>query len=211
MDEYRKIRRVPLAELFATAILLLVPALSAQQATGSPSTPDVPVISDAPATPVQSTLSVKSMTPTESPLVRAARKTKSSKSGKIKSRVSINDAAVKKSKGKLVQISSTNQHKLPAVTGNEVAQLKADQEERTKSAARGSERVEKARADVSDLEKELARLEEEYYSSDDPTSRDQIIEPRFNKTKAQLAKARAELSAARDSAETGSSTAKPGN
>jgi len=184
--------------------MLIAAALPAQQTTSAKPPDSVPVVMTDTQPPVVGAAggsSVKIVTPTDSALVRAARKTGTPK--KKKSRVHIDDASVKKSKGKLVEISSTNQHALPPVTGSEVAKLKADQMQRQKEAAEASERLQRARTSVSDLEKELTRLEEEYYGSDDPSSRDQIIEPRFNKTKEQLARARAELAAARDAAEHG--------
>ncbi|HVT05526.1 MAG TPA: hypothetical protein VHL58_19370 [Thermoanaerobaculia bacterium] len=212
MDEYLKAIRTPLVELFAISVLLSAPALLGQKPTTASSAPDIQVV--APATSAQTTTdtSVKTVTPTDSALVRAARQTKAGKSRKTKAKVSINNAAVKKSKGKLIEISSSNpQQPLPVITGDEVAKLKADQEQRQKSAQKANERLEKAKTDVADLEKELSRLEEQYYGSDDPTSRDQIIEPRFNKTKEQLAKAREALNAARDAADKGGSTSPAGH
>ena len=73
---------------------------------------------------------------------------------------------------------------------------KQDDQHRAQSVA--TERVSLAQAKVTDLEKELARLEQAYYEAADPNYRDTTIQTRFNQTKRQLDDARKELADARD-------------
>ena len=51
---------------------------------------------------------------------------------------------------------------------------------------------------MSELEKELRRIEDSYYAENDPNYRDKTIQDRFNQTKQQLDDARKELADARD-------------
>jgi hypothetical protein len=60
------------------------------------------------------------------------------------------------------------------------------------------EKVASAEKHVSDLEHELARVEQDYYEENDPSRRDQSLAKRFEQTKKQLGDARAELTEARD-------------
>ena len=62
-------------------------------------------------------------------------------------------------------------------------------------------RSEAAQAKVTDLEKELDRIEQAYYAENDPNYRDKNIAERFEQTKKQLETARKELADARDALE----------
>ena len=145
-------------------------------------------------------------------LVAAARKNRAANGGE-KARVSLTNKDVKNSKGKLTLISSsklpeektavavavekpdTTKSSAKAVSSASVVEKKpAD----PKKVALAELRLEKASRDVADLERELARNEQQYYSEDDASYRDQVIRPRFDRTRIQLENAREELSAARD-------------
>jgi uncharacterized protein (UPF0335 family) len=59
------------------------------------------------------------------------------------------------------------------------------------------ERVRRLEADVKSLESEASRLEQEFYSRDDPVYRDSKIKPAWDKSLTDLAKAKADLEDAR--------------
>ena len=61
-----------------------------------------------------------------------------------------------------------------------------------------NDRITSVTVRVSDLEKELTRLEQSYYDSSDPDYRDDIIQKRYEQTRKQLDAARKELADARD-------------
>jgi HAMP domain-containing protein len=137
----------------------------------------------------------------ESPLVKAARDA-AAKRG-TKTRLTINDKDVKKSAGKLIE---TTSRPLPAVP-NQAAEI--DKRNREVKAAATSEaaaqksvedRVGKLAKEVESLESELRRVEESYYDEDDPDFREDVIEKKFNDTKAKLERARQDLEAARAAA-----------
>jgi len=62
-------------------------------------------------------------------------------------------------------------------------------------------RVDAAQTKVTDLDKELDRIEQAYYAENDPNYRDKSIAARFEETKQQLETARKELGEARDALE----------
>ncbi len=137
----------------------------------------------------------------ESPLVKAAREGAANRTKK--SRLSIQDKDVKKSKAKLIE---TTSKPLPPVPSAAEA---ADRAQRSREAAALSEekaraaataRLEEARKEVSTLESELRRIEQTYYDEDDADFREDVIEKKFNDTAARLEKARQELEAARTAA-----------
>ena len=142
-------------------------------------------------------------------LVAAARKNRAANGGE-KARVSLTNKDVKNSKGKLTLISSSKlpeeKTTVPAAVEKPDASAKAvpaasvveKKPADPKKIALAELRLEKASRDVADLEQELARNEQQYYSEDDASYRDQVIRPRFDRTRIQLEKAREELSAARD-------------
>lgn len=148
-----------------------------------------------------STTSEKPAAADESPLVRAAREGAANRTKK--SRLSIQDKDVKKSKTKLIE---TTSKPLPPVPSAAEA---ADRAQRSREATALSEekartaataRLEEARNEVSNLESELRRIEETYYDEDDADFREEVIEKKFNDTAARLEKARQELEAARTAA-----------
>lgn len=140
-------------------------------------------------------------TSSDSKLVQAA---KSGSDGRGKSKLSITDADVKKSTGKLTIIGTRTGYDptkplTPTATADPAAAKTEADRRRMRDASQL--RLEKAQKDVADLEKELARLEDDYYTEDNIDFRDTVIEERFDKTKKQLDRARSELSAARDEAQ----------
>lgn len=138
--------------------------------------------------------------PSDSPLVRAA---KSSKAKKSKKSVVITDADVKKSTGKLSIISS---RELPPAAEQAVAPEKAEAAAAPAPAAPSKQtareeaqaRYEKAQQEVETLMREVSTAEEDYYNEDDATIRDQVIEARFDRARKRLDAARAELENARE-------------
>ncbi|MGK2859494.1 MAG: hypothetical protein ACSLFQ_20015 [Thermoanaerobaculia bacterium] len=143
----------------------------------------------------------------ESPLVKAARDGAANRTKK--SRLSIEDKDVKKSKGKLIETTTKPLAPIPAA---------ADVETRMRSEAAAADalknrdkviadHVATKKKEVEDLESELRRIEETYYDEDDPDFREEVIEKRFDETRSRLEKARQDLEAARvAAAERGVST-----
>lgn len=146
--------------------------------------------------------------PADSPLVRAAKASGGPK--KIPKKKVITNADVKKSRGKLVVLPDKKAAPAPAPAAAATAPAppatstkgpfeRYEDQLRAENAAR--DRVAKAEKTVSDLEKELRRLEEAYYAENDPTYRDTTISTRFSQTKRQLEDARKDLADARDAQE----------
>jgi hypothetical protein len=99
---------------------------------------------------------------------------------------------VKNSKGKLIM--------LPGAEGEEAEQKKVDgpspleQHDLNYHARRDLEKdLEVAQANVTELEKELQHLENQYYEENDPDRRDKVIRTLFEEVKGKLQEARAEL------------------
>lgn len=130
----------------------------------------------------------------DSALVKAAKSSGGPKRKSTKKVITNDD--VRKSKGKLVSL-PPKPVPTTAASGPPKGSLeKQDDQRRAQSVATG--RVSIAQAKVTDLEKELARLEQAYYEAADPNYRDTTIQTRFNQTKRQLDDARKELADARD-------------
>ncbi|MGZ8866875.1 MAG: hypothetical protein ACXW2P_00925 [Thermoanaerobaculia bacterium] len=140
-----------------------------------------------PATPAAAAAEPK--TPTKD-LVAAAKEAKGKR--KQPDTKVITNADVKKSKGKLIVLSSKDQ---PPVDAKEVDPLTplqrhdADYRERILV----DEKVREAQARVDELEKELFDIESRYYEENDPDRRDRIIREKFNETKAALDAAKSHL------------------
>ncbi|HEX7189994.1 MAG TPA: hypothetical protein VF381_00340 [Thermoanaerobaculia bacterium] len=141
--------------------------------------------------------------PPESDLVKAAHAAKAKKQTSTKK--PITNADLKKAKSKLLTTTpapatatDTTATATPttATTDTRGPITKDDERYRTRKAA--EERVNAASAKVSDLEKELDRVEQNYYNTNDPNERDTVIAKRFAQTKKQLEDARKELADARD-------------
>jgi len=171
---------------------ILVAGFAVAQAPATSSATGAQVVS-APATKMQGA--------GESPLVKAAQDA-AAKRG-TKTRLTINDKDVKKSAGKLIE---TTSKPLPPVT-NQAPET--DKRELAPKAAPNpappaqkavEERVGKLTKEVESLEAELRRTEETYYDEDDPDFREDVIEKKFNETKAKLERARQDLDAARAAA-----------
>lgn len=142
----------------------------------------------------------------ESPLVKAAKDGAAKRT--TKSRLSIDDKAVKKSKGKL---SETSSNPIPpeSQSSGYAADRTPSAEDAAKAAAsqRGAaaEKLAAAQKDVERLESELRRIEETFYDEDDPDYREEVIKKRFDDTRARLETARQELEAARSATAAGGS------
>jgi hypothetical protein len=136
--------------------------------------------------------------PGDSPLVRAA-KANRARNKKSPSTVVLNNDDVRKAKGNLIFI--TEKPLDPGTVKQLLAPTPRPAGPPTATAAdlaAATTRLEAARQEVSDLEKELGRLEEDYYNEDDATYRDQVIESRFAQATRQLQAARQKLLEARD-------------
>jgi hypothetical protein len=126
--------------------------------------------------------------PKDSDLVAAAKK---AKAGRVAiPRKPITNADVKKAKGKLIE--------LPGKAAAETPQAPVDQRTSTEKhqqamkAAAAAEQVQTDAAKrVTDLEKELAAIEQSYYEENDPVYRDDVIRKKFDEKKQQLEAARA--------------------
>jgi hypothetical protein len=140
--------------------------------------------------------------PQESDLVKAAHAAKAKKLASTKK--PITNADLKKAKTQLLvhepatltatDTTGTAATSAPTDTRGPIA--KDDDRYRARKTA--EEHVNAAAAKVSELEKELDRVEQNYYNTNDPTERDTVIAKRFAQTKRQLEDARKELADARD-------------
>jgi hypothetical protein len=132
--------------------------------------------------------------PKDSALVRASKAAKAANAAKPKSDKPvkvITNADVKKSKGKLTvlpprpdQVDGAPGSGPSAGTGSGVDGM----------TGRQARDVAELRKRAADLESALNRLEDEYYQSDDPAYRDGVIKKKFDETKKELDRSRAELS-----------------
>jgi hypothetical protein len=139
----------------------------------------------------------------ESPLVKAARDAAAKRESGNKQRPSITDKDVKKSAGKLIETTSKPLPPVPSAAAEidkrqKTERAAAEVKEREREAI--AARVGKMTDEVATLEKELRRIEESYYDEDDPDFREDVIEKRFEDTKAKLEKARQDLEAAKAAA-----------
>jgi len=140
--------------------------------------------------------------PQESDLVKAAHAAKAKKLASTKK--PITNADLKKAKSQLIV------HDAPPVTATDTTATTATtaptdtrgpiakDDDRYRARKAVEERVNAASAKVTELEKELDRVEQNYYNTNDPTERDNVIAKRFAQTKRQLEDARKELADARD-------------
>ena len=135
--------------------------------------------------------------PAESDLVKAAHAAKAKKQASTKK--PITNADLKKAKSKLLT------HEVPVTATTTATTATTDtrgplaiDDERYRARKTAEERVNAASAKVSDLEKEIDRVEQDYYNTNDPNERDTVIAKRFAQTKKQLEDARKELADARD-------------
>lgn len=149
--------------------------------------------SGARATPPASENSKDDRAPTKD-LVSAAKEAKGKR--KQPSTKVLTNADVKKSKGKLIILSSTEK------PGAETAAREADPlsplqrhdaSYRERLVIDEKTRVAQARVDA--LEKELLELESRYYEENDPDRRDRVIRTKFEEVRKSLDEAKAELEA----------------
>ncbi len=138
--------------------------------------------------------------PAESALVKAARAAKAKKLASTKK--PITNADLKKAKSKLlvheVPVTATDTTASTATTTTDTRGPLTKEDERYRARKAAEERVNVASAKVSDLEKEIDRVEQSYYNTNDPNERDTVIAKRFAQTRRQLEDARKELADARD-------------
>lgn len=135
--------------------------------------------------------------PEDSPLVRAAKESRA-RNKKSPPRVVLTNEDARKAKGGLILISEKPIEKKSGPKPNPQSQRQAPTGPTAEDLAAANAKLEAARKEVSDLEKELGRLEEDYYNEDDPNYRDRVIEARFQQATRQLAIARQKLLDARE-------------
>jgi len=125
--------------------------------------------------------------PKDSDLVAAAKR---AKDGRVAiPRKVITNADVKKAKGKLIELPGSTKPVAPLSTQSTIAKHEADK----KAAAAASQAEADAAKKVSDLEKELAAIEQSYYEENDPAYRDDVIKKKFEQKKTELEAARRQL------------------
>jgi hypothetical protein len=142
--------------------------------------------------------------PQESDLVKAAHAAKAKKLASTKK--PITNADLKKAKSQLIvhesappPVIATDTTATTATTATtDTRGPIAKDDDRSRARKVVEERVNAGTAKVSELEKELNRVEQNYYNTNDPTERDTVITKRFAQTKRQLEDARKELADARD-------------
>jgi paraquat-inducible protein B len=122
------------------------------------------------------------------------------KQAKAKRRTSstkvITNKDVKKSKGKLIVLSTPVDDKPAAPTETTGPLQKQDTKYRQRKDAQ--EHLDAVQKKVDGLQKALESIEQQYYEENDPNYRDQVIQKRFAQTKRQLEDAQQELADARD-------------
>lgn len=168
--------------LGATTLLLLLVSASHAEEPATTTAPTPATSASAEATPAASS---------DSALVRASK----AGAGRTKtSRKVITNADVKKSRGKLIPVTTK-----PAAPAAETKKtLFEQQDDQRRARAQADILVADAQKKVQELEKELRRIEQSYYDSNDPMYRDDVIQKSFNQTKRQLDDARKQLADARD-------------
>jgi len=136
----------------------------------------------------------------ESDLVKAANAAKAKRPATTTKKPKvITNADVKKAKSQLGTTTSSTtgeQAPPPAAAKSTVPAMSPDQLFRARRDA--EDRVAKNEKKVAELEKSLDLIEQAFYSENDPTYRDDVIQKRFEQTKRQLTDARKELADARD-------------
>jgi hypothetical protein len=169
---------------FALALLLLL----AQETTTATTTPAPPT---------------KPKPRVESDLVKASRAAKAKKLASPATQKPITNADLKKAKSKLLTFAPATGTATATDTTASTAPADAKgpltkDDERYRARKDAEDRVNAATAKTRDLEKELDRVEQSYYNTNDPNERDTVIAKRFAQTKKQLEDARKELADARD-------------
>jgi hypothetical protein len=129
----------------------------------------------------------------DSPLVKASKQ--SMRKGKKSASKVITNADLKRSKGKLITLQSSTMADIPPAPAKSRLELQA--EERQQHAAADLRRT-AAEKKVSELEQELARIEQSYYEENDPVIRDTKIAKKFAETKGKLEAAKRDLPTTHD-------------
>ncbi len=136
----------------------------------------------------------------DSALVKAAKATGGPK--KKTTKKVITNADLKKSSGKVTTLPPAPSTARPAAGTPAPHTLTiAEQDKLLHDRAAARKRADLAQSKVSDLDRELDRLEQAYYAENDPNYRDKTIADRFEQTKKQLETARKDLADARDGLE----------
>lgn len=135
-------------------------------------------------------------TPDTTALVDAAKDAKA-KRKQSTSKV-ITNADVKKSKGKIIELTEKDLKPIeskPATGPTTLEKHDAARKARLEAVAQ----LVRADQAVADLERELTKIEQSYFEENEPNTRDTVIAARFTETKAKLEAAKLEREAARAS------------
>ena len=137
--------------------------------------------------------------PAESDLVKASHAAKAKKLTSTPKKP-ITNADLKKAKSKLLTFAPATATDTTAstATATDTKGPLAKEDDRYHARKDAEAQVNAANVKVSGLEKELDRVEQDYYNTNDPNERDTVIAKRFSQTKKQLDDARKELAEARD-------------
>jgi peptidyl-tRNA hydrolase len=136
----------------------------------------------------------------ESPLVEAARDAAAARK-EAKTRTVIDNHTVRQTTGTITVLAERPepvQIKSDEEVSNERLERSREQGRYAEARAAAQRRLERAQEEVSSLETELRRLEEDYYEEDDIEHRDGVLERRYVKAQRQLEKVRAEVIDARE-------------
>lgn len=140
--------------------------------------------------------------PSTETLVSAARASKAKRANSSKSgKKVITNADVKKSKGRLILISSSDgpEEKSAAAKKPEDPRSLGEQNQaRIEELKSAESRIAAAEASVDELKIELVRAEHRYYESNDPSFRDRVLRARFDEIRKKLDDAMLELSDAKE-------------
>lgn len=135
----------------------------------------------------------------DSRLVEAAKANGGAKKKKSTTKV-ITNADVKKSTGKLTELPVSGAAETQKGPGEVSKSTMQKHNEKLRAAASSAKKIADAEKKVKTLERELAKIEQSYYESNDPDYRDKKITAQFADTKVRLEAARKELTDAQAAA-----------
>ena len=134
----------------------------------------------------------------DSRLVEAAKA--SGGANKKKTTKVITNDDVKKSTGKLTELPGSGAAETQKGPGQPKKSTIEKHDEKLRTAEASAKRIADAEKKVKTLERELAKIEQSYYESNDPDYRDKTIKAQFADTKRALEAARKELNDAKAAA-----------
>jgi hypothetical protein len=205
-----------IASLAAVVLLVALPA-AARPGDGQSAAADDgarPLAADGVKQP-DGTVGATAIDPKDSPLVRASKAARAASAARpkpIKPIKVITNDDVRKSPGKLsmlpprpgIEPAIADEAAAPATMTPDMREKQLQERERKD---RQSQQVVDLKKTTAELESALNLLEDEYYQSDDPSYRDEVIQKRFSATRRKLEKSREDLTRAERALEGESSPA----